>query len=132
VWDYISTLPQAVIQPFLEKQTKLCFQASEQAARLATTSDQGQWKKSWEEFWMLYWGPLAIVEDIPGSSIYAEVAPSMIKFGDKINEIGYQPTTLPANDLTGTAIQISKACQHLVTSWWAIGISSLFTPSSHQ
>jgi hypothetical protein len=118
-------------QPFLEEQTSLCFRASEQAARLATTDDPDQWKKSWDEFWMLYWGPLAIVEDVSGNSankdsIYAEVAPSMIQFGDKIKVIGKMPAKLPADGLTGPSINISKACQRLVTSWWATGIPSWF------
>src|SRR6266446_1564127 len=120
LYQYVSTSSHTARQPFLEKQTALCFQASEQAARLATTRDPNQWKKSWDEFWMLYWGPLAIVEDIPASkdNIYAEVAPSMVKFGNKIESIGYTPaTTLPVSDeLTGLAINISKACQRLVTS----------------
>ncbi len=130
LYQYVSTSSHTARQPFLEKQTALCFQASEQAARLATTRDPNQWKKSWDEFWMLYWGPLAIVEDIPASkdNIYAEVAPSMVKFGNKIESIGYTPaTTLPVSDeLTGLAINISKACQRLVTSWWATGIASWF------
>jgi hypothetical protein len=125
LYQYISTSSHTARQPFLKKQTALCFQASEQAARLATTSDHEQWKRAWDEFWMLYWGPLAVVEDVPGQkdSIYGEVAPSMIAFGKKINEIGPQPTTLPAEpakNLTGMAIDISKAWQRLVTSWWLL------------
>jgi hypothetical protein len=133
LYQYISTSSHTARQPFLEKQTALCFQASEQAARLATTVDQDQWKNSWSEFWMLYWGPLAIVEDVSGQkesgqkeSIYAKVAPSMIQFGTKIKTIGETPKTLPADGLTGLAINISKACQVLVTSWWATGVSSWF------
>jgi hypothetical protein len=146
LYQYVSTSSHTARQPFLEKQTELCFQASEQAARLATTGDPKQWKKSWDEFWMLYWGPLAIVEDVPaGSTIYAEVAPSMVAFGNKIKSIGDTPTTLPVgghgdtstaagdtstaagtHELTGLAINISKACQRLVTSWWATGIPAWF------
>jgi hypothetical protein len=90
LYQYVSTSSHTARQPFLEKQTALCFQAAEQSARLATTDDQNQWKKSWDEFWMLYWGPLAVVEDMPGNkgSDYAEVAPSMIKFGNAIKPMG--------------------------------------------
>jgi hypothetical protein len=72
---------------------------------------------------MLYWGPLAIVEDVAvhEGTLYANVAPSMIEFGDRIKQIGISPKTLPVEGLTATAIQISKACQSLVISWWATG-----------
>ena len=56
-----STYARSVQQPFLETQTDRCFAAAENAARLATTVDEEIWKKAREEFWMLYWGPLAIV-----------------------------------------------------------------------
>ena len=59
-----STYARSVQQPFLETQTDRCFAAAESAARLATTVDADTWKKAREEFWMLYWGPLAIVEDV--------------------------------------------------------------------
>jgi len=54
----------SVRKPFLETQTSLCKSASEAAARLATTTDSKVWGKARDEFWMLYWGPLAIVEDV--------------------------------------------------------------------
>jgi hypothetical protein len=44
--QHISTSAKTARQPFLEKQSSLCFQASEQAARLATTTDAAPWKKS--------------------------------------------------------------------------------------
>jgi hypothetical protein len=48
-----------------------------------------------------------------------EVAPSMVAFGRLLGDIGATPPgTLPAQGLTGPAINISKACQRLVTSWW--------------
>jgi hypothetical protein len=74
--QYISTSNQTVRQPFLERQSTLCFAASEHAARLASTVDPEQWKKSWAEFWMLYWGPLAIVEDYNAQQASAFGSPS--------------------------------------------------------
>jgi hypothetical protein len=64
LYQYATTSSQTTRQPFLEKQTDLCFQASEAAAQLATTTDPDQWTTSWNKFWTLYWGPLAVVEDV--------------------------------------------------------------------
>ena len=124
LYQYITTSSQTARQPFLEKQTELCFKASETVARIATTDDPVEWKKSLEEFWVLYWGPLAIVEDkTPGKSQeYSIVSKKMIDFGNKINEIQDPLKHLPATELTRYAIQVSKACQNLVTSWWDTGI----------
>ena len=120
LYQYVTTSSQTARQPFLEKQTELCFKASETVARIATTDDPAEWKKSREEFWVLYWGPLAIVEDkAPGKSPeYSIVSQRMIEFGNKINEIQDPLTHLPATELTRSAIQVSKACQNLETSWW--------------
>src|SRR5271165_256679 len=58
LYQYVATSTQTAQKPFLEKQTDLCFHASETVARLATTTVPEDWKKQWDEFWMLYWGPL--------------------------------------------------------------------------
>jgi hypothetical protein len=128
LYQYVATSTQTAQKPFLEKQTDLCFHASETVARLATTTVPDDWKKQWDEFWMLYWGPLAIVEDKNGDSLaanptYGTVAQRMIQFGNPIKDAGRDPGHLPYGDLTRPAIQVSKACQVLVTSWWETGFS---------
>jgi hypothetical protein len=64
LFQYVTTSAQTARQPFLQTQTELCLRASEHAARLATTTDRVQWKKSSDEFWTLYLGPLAVVERV--------------------------------------------------------------------
>jgi hypothetical protein len=123
--QYVSTSSLSVRQPFLAKQTELCLSASEHAARLATTKDREQWKKSREEFWMLYWGPLAVVEE---AGTQSDVAKKMQAFGDLLKEVpqntdASQPT-LPLDDLRGPAIDIARACESLLTSKWQAGIMS--------
>lgn len=132
LYQYVTTSSQTARQPFLKKQTDLCIKASEQAGRLATANNQAQWQKAWDEFWMLYWGPLAMVEDKSGqeANIYRRVIPSMIAFGDTIKPIGRTPQTLPVAKsigLKGLSIDLSKACQSLIVSWWDVGISGWFS-----
>jgi hypothetical protein len=45
-------------------QADLCKSAAEAAARVATTTDEKAWHEALDKFWMLYWGPLVIVEDV--------------------------------------------------------------------
>jgi len=128
--QYISTSSLSVREPYLQKQTELCLQASEHAARLATTSDMLQWKKSWEEFWMLYWGPLAVVEEAGSES---HVADNMVVMGKALMRYGPTPPSLPVRpvprdkpDLTGPAINVALSCRDLFSSKWRAGILGWF------
>jgi hypothetical protein len=124
LYQYIATSTQTARQPFLGQQTTLCLQASETVARLASTRNLDEWKKYRGDFWMLYWGPLAVVENkTPESGPYSLVANRMIEFGNQLASTGDSPT-LPMDILTRSAINVSKACQDLVTSWWEPGFLS--------
>ena len=124
LYQYVATSSQTARRPFLEEQTKLCFQASETVARIATTDDPVKWKTAYDDFWMLYWGPLAIVEDRASDKIgeFRDVAKEMVDFGKALKTIDKPLQNLPLNQLTGSAIAVSRACQTLVTSWWDAGI----------
>jgi hypothetical protein len=61
-------------KPFWEKQLQTCFEASTAAATIATSRDKEAVSKAVDDFWRLYWGPLAIVEA-------REVAGAMVAFG---------------------------------------------------
>src|SRR4051812_36517729 len=73
----------SVRQPFLQKQTEVCHAAAEHVARLASTLHAETWDKSREEFWMLYWGPLAIVEDVETQTTN-RVEAAMVAFGKEL------------------------------------------------
>src|SRR5262249_50112202 len=83
--QYISTSSCSSRQPYLTKQTELCLQASEHTARLASTSDRAQWDKSRGEFWMLWIGPLEVVQEA-GSGSKSRVADEMIAFGHELEK----------------------------------------------
>jgi hypothetical protein len=116
--QYVTTSSLSVRQPFLSKQMDLCLAAAEHAARLASTKDESQWKKSREEFWMLYYGPLAVVETVGEES---KVASSMVAFGSKLKELESLPTpSLPADGLKGLALDIAHAGRDLLISKWNV------------
>jgi hypothetical protein len=126
-----STYARSVQQPFLETQTAQCFSAAENAARLATTLDPETWKKAREEFWMLYWGPLAIVEDVEpdaGENNVGDVQKLMVRFGDELKKVKViPPPDLPLSNLEVASLDIAHACRDLLTSRWRVGILTLFT-----
>jgi hypothetical protein len=123
--QYGLTSSFSVRQPFITKQTELCLAASEHAARLATTRVADTWRNSWEEFWMLYWGPLAVVEDVE-SQAENRVATQMVQFGDALKKIDPATPTLPVPGLTGPAIKISHACRDLLAAKWQVGVLRWF------
>ena len=79
-----STSALSVRQPFVEHQTKLCLVASENAARLASTRNPEMRAKAREEFWRLYWGPLAMVEDVE-TTAQSRVEGAMVEFGRELS-----------------------------------------------
>jgi hypothetical protein len=115
----------SVRQPFLEKQTALCISAAEHVGRLASTLDANTWGKSREEFWMLYWGPLAIVEDVE-SQATNRVEAAMVAFGKELGKINPASPALPVSALEQPALKVAHACRDLLTSKWSFGILRWF------
>jgi hypothetical protein len=114
----------SVRQPFLNMQSELCRSAAESVARLASTLDPVTWKKSREEFWMLYWGPLAIVEDVEAKTHDVEAA--MVRFGTELTKTDPTSPTLPISSLEQPALRVSHACRDLLSSKWNVGILGWF------
>lgn len=119
--QYASTSSLEVRKPFLEKQMDLCIKAAEHAARLATSRNPETWTSSREEFWTLYYGPLAVVEEA-GTPKGKRVTAAMVAFGDKLKASPATPADLPTIGLGGLALDISHACRDLLASKWEAGI----------
>jgi hypothetical protein len=106
-------------------QTTLCRSAAEQTARLASSRDLALWQKSREEFWMLYWGPLAIVEDVE-SQAHNRVESSMVMFGERLKSVDPVSPTLPVSALEQPALNVAHACRDLLSAKWNFGILKWF------
>ena len=123
--QFVTTSAFSVRQPFLDLQSKLCSSAAEHAARLASTRDPLTWQKSREEFWMLYWGPLAIVEDVE-SRAENRVEAAMVEFGGILKTIDPVSPALPVSSLEQPALKVAHACRDLLAAKWKAGILKWF------
>jgi hypothetical protein len=115
------TYALSVRQPFLKSQMDQCLSASESAARLASTLDLETWKKAREQFWMLYLGPLAIVENVDPTGQNA-VATAMVDFGGELEKVNPASPPLPVSQLRSGAIAVAHACRDLLVARWKVGI----------
>lgn len=111
-------LRREAAKPFWDTQLKLYFDASEAAAVIATSDKEADRRNAIDEFWKLYWGPLACVEDI-GFSKAAEASPNsrhalvemaMVTFGDHLK------TSPPAQDpkLKQLSLELAHAIRSVI------------------
>ncbi len=106
------------LRPFLVKQMELCFQASEAASTLASSTDLENWRRARETFWMLYWGPLSVVER-PLSGEQGPVELQMIVFGIALEPLQDNPT-LPLTSLERESLNLARTCRKLIFDSWGI------------
>ena len=77
-------------KPYLVKQMDLCFTATEAASTLASSVDPDKWGKAKETFWVLYWGPLAVVER-PLTGVGGGVESAMKRYVDALKPLQGKP-----------------------------------------
>jgi hypothetical protein len=118
IWQFTAGQRQANRQPFLQKQLELSFKAVETVATLATETDPARWEKARANFWLLYWGPLSIVED-------REVESAMVKLRDLVPSQPIQSPQLPMKSLEIPSYQLAHAVRHLVLDSWNVKILPL-------
>jgi len=105
-------------RPFLVKQMELCFQASEATSTLASSTDLENWRRAKETFWMLYWGPLSVVEQ-PLSGGQGLVELQMVVFGRALEPLQDNPT-LPLTSLQQESLDLAHECRKLIFDSWGI------------
>jgi hypothetical protein len=118
IWQFLLQQIQSNKQEFGKKQLELCVQATDAAARLAETTDPVEWEKARQAFWILYWGPLAIVED-------QNMATAMIDFGKHLPKDPVPPSGLPVHDLDAPAINIAHAARNLIQTNWNVNLAPI-------
>ena len=80
-------LKRETARPLWEKQLSLYIEAAEKAAAVATTDDDGARREAEARFWVLYWGPLAAVEDVGlEKEGKASIEAAMVRFGEAIKK----------------------------------------------
>lgn len=91
------------MKPLWEKQLATYFEASEAAATIATTSDPNERARAENKFWMLYEGPLIIIES-------PAVAVAMKTFGSALSAQTNQ-SPKPTKDLRDLSRELASAFQ---------------------
>lgn len=85
------------MKPLWERQLVLYFEASQAAATIATTTDVKEREQATNKFWMLYEGPLIVVET-------PSVSGAMKAFGECLKQ--------PCPNLRDLSRKLSSAIQH--------------------
>ncbi len=118
IWQYADKQAQANREPFLRKQLELIFEASDTVSTLANTTDTEVWKKARTRFWVLYWGPLGIVED-------NRIAKCMIEAGKIVPQPQADVPALPITNLRTTSIRLSHVARDFVLGNWDVDLPRL-------
>jgi hypothetical protein len=118
IWQFADQSAQANREPFLKRQLDLCFEASEAGAKLATETDPAEWEKARKSFWLLYWGPLNMVED-------RAVATAMHALGERVPHDAAPPGALPMRQLEGASRDLARAARDLILRSWRVDLPPL-------
>jgi hypothetical protein len=80
-------LKRETAKPLWGTQLELYVEAAAVAATIATTEDDQARKNAEARFWILYWGPLAAVEDVGlTKSKSADIEAAMVRFGKHLSK----------------------------------------------
>jgi len=93
-------------QPFLKAQLALYTEATQTAAKIATSKDPVEVDTATKRFWELYWGELALVEN-------DDVEAAMVAFGRALN----QPNPNQAA-LTSLSLDLAGAIRRSLAQSW--------------
>jgi hypothetical protein len=121
IWQYADTAQREAIKPFLELRLKNCTEASNAAALIAQPAGAKDQVEQQANFWRLYWGPLAIVEN-------QVVEERMVEFGRLLqtssyaNELqaGHEVDPAALSELRQGALKISHACRSMISEDFAL------------
>jgi hypothetical protein len=109
IWQYRHAKREEFRKRFWEEQYELYSRAVDAAATIAGAASLGAAQQAREEFWHLYWGSLAMIED-------HQVESAMKKFGKKLGECeksGRLPEAVPSGDIP---TELRVAAYHLAHS----------------
>jgi hypothetical protein len=100
-------------RPFLERQMSHYFEAAEIAAKIANSEDAQTRTAAVDRFWLLYWGPLAVVEDAP-------VERAMVAFGNALRS-----DVKDRRALQRLSLNLAHACRQSLEKLWGADLGKL-------
>lgn len=95
-------------KPYLERQLKVCTEALQATATIATGSDEAELAAAKKAFWKMYWGEMALVED-------AFVEGAMVEFGEKVKN-----SAKGDEQLTVASLKLAHACRNSLARSWGV------------
>lgn len=111
-YQFLQTYSMNAKKPFLEKQMEFCIEASTIAATIASTAVDDPARTAAEaRFWVLYWGPLGIVEDTAVERQMFCIGRSLRNSTDR---------RCPKAALTQRSLMLAKACRDLMATSWGV------------
>ena len=101
-------LRREAAKPFWDTQLKMYIRAAEAAATIATSEDAAVCSRAESEFWLLYWGPLACVEDVGAEKkLEPNVESAMVELGKYLKKYPKEPRN--KSELQHLAIELAHA-----------------------
>ena len=112
LYQYVDSAQRESKKPFWERQVSLYFDATTAAATLATSDDESRRTKAAADFWRLYWGPLALVED-------REVEAAMVRLGRCLDK------ECPRPELQQLSLALAHTCRRSLQVSWNLTLEEL-------
>jgi hypothetical protein len=94
-------------KPFLDRQIKLYTEATKAAATIATSDSTEEVIAAQKRFWSLYWGELALVEDV-------RVESGMVELGKAMNRGDSR------ENIQGLSLDLAHACRDSLAESWGV------------
>jgi hypothetical protein len=105
-------LRRETAKPLWDKQLSLYIEAADRAATIATTDDDLVRRDAEKRFWVLYWGPLAAVEDVGlKKEDDPRIARAMVQFG---NALSKDPKERDRSEMQRLALDVAHAIRKAI------------------
>ncbi len=101
------TAEREFMKPLLEKQQELYFEAAAAAATIASTNDVAERRRAEGRFWVLFWGPLVMVES-------TEVSGAMKRFGACLS----QPDACSHQEIKDRSLALASTLETSLLNTW--------------
>ncbi len=116
IWQYGDKKKQSNREPFNKAQMEYCLRACDAVGHMISENNPRKWQVARVEFWALYWGPLAVVEDRN-----VEAAMAQMRELVPAPELPI-PQTVPINDqeFRRRSLQLSHTVRNLILRSWDV------------
>lgn len=100
-------------KPLLQRVMQRYFDAADATSKIAQLEDCPERQYAIKQFWQLYWGPLAVVEE-------PEVESAMVNFGNALAEGNPARSTLQL-----LSLKLAHACRNSLQKLWGTDLGQL-------